>query len=49
MILLYQTHNFGTLKIEYQHILYVPSAVGKTTSYESRVTADSGSPQPVSL
>ena len=40
---------FSTLKIEYQHILYLPSAVGKPTSYKSRATADVSSPQPVSL
>jgi len=45
----YQTHNSSTLKIEYQHILYLPSAVGKPTSYKSRATADVSSPQPVSL
>ena len=48
-LLLYQTHNFSTLKIEYQHILYVPSAAGNTASYESRATAGICSPQPVSL
>lgn len=45
----YQTHNSSTLKIEYQHILYVPSAAGNTASYESRATAGICSPQPVSL